>query len=231
MAGPKQVRKTEDLTIQQRMNQAEQVIRERLAGAGTEGHRYTPREIDEIIRMSRMMIGVGRQRPRSPTLEANNPLHRNIQPADLVSARDAFAAAVRATGTETSTQRAIADARIGFRGPEIAISVREVPPPTRIRTYTYSISLTDAQGRQYSYDLTMNRPLRSGRLAENLFQTIGSQEGRSGIIAVTSGDQRVATEQFARVYRNVYMDLNIPGSEAHIYISGVNPVTRRSQGT
>ncbi len=109
-----------------------------------------------------------------------------------------------------------------FAGPSEQIAVREEPRPSPVRVYNYSLSLTNARGQTFNYEVTLNRDPRSvegGRLADQFF----NMRNMSGVVvAATSGDHQVSAEEFWRNYQAVYRDVvGTTGTPASIDIHGI----------
>ncbi len=109
-----------------------------------------------------------------------------------------------------------------FAGPSTQIAVREEPRPSPVRVYNYSLSLTNARGQTFNYEVTLNRDPRSvegGRLADQFF----NMRNLPGVVvAATSGDRQVNPEEFWRNYQLVYRDVvGTTGTPASIDIHGI----------
>ncbi|HSB47561.1 MAG TPA: hypothetical protein VLD37_06105 [Candidatus Bilamarchaeum sp.] len=207
-------------TIQQRWQQADEILNQRLQRSG-----YTQQEAQEIVRIAHTLVGRRNRPNQPPDLNAANPLHRRISETDLSSTARAL------VGVYNQRDRRVGEILAGdpmYGGPTQAIAVREAPRPAPVRTYNYSFTLTDAQGRTTSYEVTLNRDPRSigsGNLAERFYAM--AREAPGAAIAVTRGDTTVSADEFWRNYRSVYRDVQTTtGTQASIDIHGI----RHSRG-
>jgi hypothetical protein len=210
-------------------------------------HGYSRQQSDEIIRLAHQLFRPGTQAPPRITL-APTGIQSGIRREDLVKARDFLMTVTRLprvpvsdimsgttqdpeSGRLVPVEYTVRD-RNGrsrreqyeppmFGGPERRLAaMAQAPIPAPVRTYTYSVSLNDAMGRTYEFEISLNRDPRraEGRGLIAQMNTILGEN--TGIIAITSGERQVSVDEFRDVYRRVYRDTSIAGSQASIDIHG-----------
>ncbi len=208
-----QAQRKQEETIQQRYQQADQILVQRL-----QTHGYTQPEAREIVRIAHTLVGRTRQ-PRRPDLDAGNPLHTRIQVEDLTNTSRAL------VDVYNQRDRRVAEVLAGnpmYAGPSRAVTVREEPRPAPVRVYNYSLSLTNAQGRTVNFEVTLNQDPHNaqGRGLAEQFYNMRNTPGV--VVAATSGDHQVNPAEFWRTYAEVYRDVvGTTGTQASIDIHGV----------
>jgi hypothetical protein len=218
MAQAQRRRTEQQETIQQRYQQADQILTQRLQTQG-----YTPPEAHEVVRIAHTLVGRTRK-PKTPDLRADNPLHRRIDVNDLTSTAHAL---VEVYNNRERSVREILAGNPMYAGPTQAIALHEERAPAPVRVYNYSLSLTTAQGRTYNFEVTLNRDPHSVE-GRGLAQQFFNMRNLPGVVvAATSGDRQVTPAEFWRAYQQVYRDvLGTTGTQASIDIHGI----RHSRG-
>ncbi len=200
-------------TIQQRYQQADQILLQRLQSRG-----YTQPEAQEIVRIAHTLVGRTRQ-PRTPDLRADNPLHTRINETDLSSTARALVSVYNERSTPV---RQLLIGNPMYAGPTQAIAVREEQRPAPVRVYNYQLALTNAQGRTTNFEVTLNTDPHSVAGRDLVTQFFNMRNMQGVVVAATSGDHTVSAAEFWRTYQAVYRDVvGTTGTQASIDIHGV----------
>lgn len=234
-AGPMQQPRT---TQEQRIQEAQPLLQQRLQSAG-----YSPAEAAEILRLAQRLYSIG-GRPQGALIDGGNSLHRRINAQDVLAVRDKFMEVARNPKVPVR-QIIIAEAevptvrpgqprerelqrfaRLTLKGPDIGLSMTQLPEVAPVRTYSYSVAVRDRMGRASSFEISMNKNLRNlgeGRnLTERLHSFLRSSDSSSVVLGVTSGGRQVSLDDFRSAYFTAYSDTSILNSNASIDIVGSN---------
>jgi len=203
------------------MAEAQQVLVQQLQRKG-----YTIPEANEIVRLAQQMVGVGRRRPRNPTLDSSNPLQRRIAEGDLRAARDALVSVARRS--RERPRDIVMDSASLFRGPQTRIAISPGTRPAPVQTHVYRVTISDQ-----TYQVQLRNPLprsagmasiTTGRAAQ-LRQTL--LRSSSDVMAVTLPNGTTARpgspqfNQFVRTYSASFRDMVASGDPSRIEIEAV----------